>query len=144
MMPSTPITAVDSFRRAVEAGDLEGMLELLAPQVRLYNPMAPEPIEGRERMRPVFQVLQRIFQDVRYTRVFAGGSADGAPPREGMQALVFRCRVGSEEIEGIDIFDLDDQGRIATLTVMLPPLAGIYALAEAMAGPSDEGDPGRQ
>jgi len=50
-----------------------------------------------------------------------------------MQALVFRCRVGSEEIEGIDIFDLDDQGRIATMTVMLRPLAGIYALAEAMA-----------
>jgi len=95
-------------------------------------------------VRAVFQALQRIFQDVRYTRVLAGGSADGAPPREGMQALVFQCRVGSEEIEGIDIFDLDDQGRIATLTVMLPPLAGIYALAEAMAGPSDEGDPGRQ
>jgi len=136
MTRSTPMTTLHSFRRAVEANDLEGMLELLAPRVRLYNPMSPEPLEGRERVRPVFQALQRIFQDFRYTRVLAGGSPDSAPSQQGMQALVFRCRVGNEEIEGIDIFDLDDQGRIATLTVMLRPLAGIHALAEAMANPS--------
>ncbi|MGI8827408.1 MAG: hypothetical protein ACR2JC_17545 [Chloroflexota bacterium] len=40
---------------------------------------------------------------------------------------------GEEEIKGVDIFDLDDEGRIATFTVMLPPMARIRALADAMA-----------
>jgi hypothetical protein len=48
-------------------------------------------------------------------------------------ALIFKARVGEREIDGLDLLRLDDDGQVTELTVMVRPLSGITALAEAMA-----------
>ena len=45
---------------------------------------------------------------------------------------MFEARVGDRELQGVDILKFDDDGRIAELTVMVRPMSGMHALAEAM------------
>ena len=46
--------------------------------------------------------------------------------------LVFRARVGDREIEGSDFLHSGPGGLIDELVVMVRPLSGVNALAEAM------------
>ena len=56
---------------------------------------------------------------------------------DGVQALVFRARVGDREIEGVDLLRLGHDGLIANLTAIIRPLSGLVALAQAI-GPRVE------
>ena len=112
------------FRAAVEARDHAGMVAAVAPDVKLYSPVTFAPFEGRETVAQVFAALLETFEDFRYTDEF--DAADGS------RALIFRARVGDRELEGIDILRFDDDGLVADFTVMVRPLTGAMALAEAV------------
>jgi hypothetical protein len=71
----------------------------------------------------VFEILLEVFEDFHYTDEFEA---------EGKAALIFQARVGDRELEGLDLFRLDGEGRIAELTVMVRPLSGLTALGEAV------------
>jgi hypothetical protein len=45
---------------------------------------------------------------------------------------VFQARVGEKQIEGSDFLRVDESGSIDELVVMVRPLSGALALAEAM------------
>jgi hypothetical protein len=45
---------------------------------------------------------------------------------------VFEARVGDKQIEGCDFIQLDEDGAISAFTVMVRPMSGAVALAEAM------------
>jgi hypothetical protein len=47
-------------------------------------------------------------------------------------ALVFRANIGDQQLEGCDFLHLDGTGAIDELVVMVRPLSGTLALAEAM------------
>jgi hypothetical protein len=117
------MAAHDDFRTAVESGDRDAMVAALAPDVVFNSPVKHKPFEGREAVEVLFGALLETFEDFRYTDELEG---------EGMAALVFRARVGDRELEGIDILRFDDQGLIAEFTVMVRPLTGAMALAEAV------------
>lgn len=131
---------VDRFRDAVERGDLDAMTALLAPGVRLYSPVTFTPFEGIEAVRGLLGVLLRVFEDFRYVgdlRGEAEPAVEGALP--GARILIFKTVVSGRVIHGIDLFHLDDQGRIATLTVMVRPLSAVTALGEAVRAGLAEG-----
>jgi ketosteroid isomerase-like protein len=46
--------AADRFRKAAESWDLEGIVALLAPDVRLHGPATFPPFEGRQAVRQLF------------------------------------------------------------------------------------------
>jgi hypothetical protein len=46
--------------------------------------------------------------------------------------LVFQARIGDKQIEGSDFLHFDENGSIDELMVMVRPLSGALALAEAM------------
>jgi SnoaL-like domain len=114
---------VADFRAAVEARDHDAMVAALAPDVVFNSPVKHRPFEGREAVAVVLGAVAETFEDFRYTDEL---SADG------MLALIFRARVGDRELEGIDILRFDDDGLIADFTVMVRPLTGAIALAEAV------------
>jgi hypothetical protein len=120
---------VKAFRAAVEAGDLAGMVELLAPDVIFNSPVAFKPFEGRETVGKVLEAVMNTFEDFHYTDEL---------DRDDVHALVFRARVGDKQLEGLDLLRLNDEGEIADFTVMVRPLSGLIALAEAM-GPKVAG-----
>jgi hypothetical protein len=46
--------------------------------------------------------------------------------------LIFKARVGDRELEGLDVLRFDAEGKIAEFTVMVRPLSGAMALADAV------------
>jgi hypothetical protein len=116
---------VQPFRAAIEARDLNAAVALLAEDVVFHSPIAFTPYRGRETVGMVLRAVIQVFEDFRYVReIGAEGATD--------HALVFRTRIGEKEIEGCDFLHLDESGAITELTVMVRPLNGALALAEAM------------
>jgi hypothetical protein len=113
------------FRAAVEARDMEAAVALLADDVVFRSPVVFKPYHGRDVVGMLLFAVSRVFEDFRYVREI------GAPEARD-HALVFETRVGEREIEGCDFLHLDEDGKIDELTVMVRPLSGALALAEAM------------
>jgi len=116
-------TAASDFREAIERRDLDGMVATLADDVVLHSPVSFKPFQGREAVVQLFEILLRTFEDFRYT--------DDLPGEE-VHAMIFRARIGDREVEGLDLIRPGPDGRIADFTVMVRPLTGVVALAEAV------------
>ena len=112
------------FRAAVESRDLDRMEAALAPDVVFRSPAVFKPYEGREAVMHLLGTVIQVFEDFEYTDELQG---------EGTHALVFQARVGERMVEGLDHLTVDTDGLITELVVMIRPLSGLMALAEAMA-----------
>jgi limonene-1,2-epoxide hydrolase len=114
-----------AFRAAVEANDMDAVEALLAEDVVFTSPVVFKPYRGRAITAAILRGVARVFEDFRYVSELSGG--------EGREhALVFTARVGDRTLEGCDFIHLDEEGLIDALTVMVRPLSGAQALAEAM------------
>ena len=71
----------------------------------------------------LLDAVLRVFEDFAYLDRIEG---------ERSAALIFRARVGDREVEGLDHLTFDDDGRVTELRVMVRPMSGMNALAEAM------------
>ncbi|GAA4949381.1 nuclear transport factor 2 family protein [Streptomonospora halophila] len=114
-----------AFRRAVEADDHQAIEAMLAEDVVFTSPVAFKPYSGRAITAAILRGAARVFEDFRYVREIA--DADGRD-----LALLFTARVGDTRVEGCDFLHVDEDGRIDDLRVMVRPLSGAQALAEAM------------
>ena len=113
------------FRRAIEARDLDAAVALMREDVVFRSPAVFKPYHGRESVRRLLDAVLAVFEDFRYTReIGAVGARD--------HALVFETRVGDKQIEGCDFIQVDDDGAISELMVMVRPMTGMLALADAM------------
>ncbi len=124
------------FRAAVEAGDFEGLGELLAEDVVFRSPVAFKPYEGRPIVAAILRGVGRVFTDFRYVR-----ELEDADPSTGQavgSALVFETVVDGVSVNGIDLIRTNDAGLISELTVMVRPLSASNALATAMAAQFDQ------
>ncbi len=111
------------FRAAVEDQDLERAVSLLAEDVRFRSPIVFQTYEGRDAVAVLLGAVMRVFEDFRYVREI-GDAVD--------HALVFEARVGSRMLEGCDFLHTNEDGLIDEFAVMVRPLSGALALAEAM------------
>jgi limonene-1,2-epoxide hydrolase len=116
---------VHPFRRAIEARDLDAAVALMREDVVFRSPAGFKPYQGRDAVRRLLEAVMAVFEDFRYTReIGTDGGRD--------HALVFETRVGDRQIEGCDFLQLDAEGAISEFTVMVRPMSGMLALAEAM------------
>ena len=114
-----------SFRKAVEARDPDAMAATLAENVVFRSPVAFKPYPGKTITTAILRGVLRVFEDFRYLREMT--SEDGRD-----HALVFEARIGDVRVDGCDFLHLDDDGLIDDFMVMVRPLSGANALAEAM------------
>ena len=89
------------------------------------SPIVFQPYRGRAAVGAILAAVSRVFEDFSYVREI------GAPDARD-HALVFRARVGDKQIQGSDFLHVDESGSIDELVVMVRPLSGALALAEAM------------
>lgn len=113
------------FRAAVEAGDFEAVPPLLAEDAIFRSPVLFKPFEGRDYVAAVLLAAFRTLEDFHYERELT--SADGRD-----HALVFKARVGDNEIHGCDFIHENEDGLIEEFMVMLRPLSAVQAMGEAM------------
>ena len=116
---------VHPFRRAIEARDLDAAVALMREDVVFRSPVVFSPYHGRETLRRILEAVIAVFEDFRYVREIGADDARD-------HALVFETRVGDKQVEGCDFIELDEDGAISALTVMVRPMSGAVALAEAM------------
>lgn len=113
----------DKFRKAAEAKDFSQMEDLFTEDVVFRSPVVFKPYQGRAALGVLLGSVAEVFEDFQYTdQVETGGSA----------VLVFKARVGEREVEGADFLYFDEAGMIREMMVMIRPLSGAMALAEAM------------
>ena len=113
------------FGAALEARDVNAAVALLSEDVVFRSPVVFKPYHGRDAVAAILHAVSRVFEDFRYVREI------GAPDASD-HALVFQARVGERQIEGCDFLHFDEDGSIDELAVMVPPLSGTLALADAM------------
>ena len=113
-----------TFKAAVEAGDMDAAVALLARDVEFHSPVVHSPYRGRDAVAPILQAVAQVFEDFRYVAEVGGDDDD--------HVLVFRAHVGDKQLEGIDLLHHDASGAIDRLTVMIRPLSALQAVAAAM------------
>jgi hypothetical protein len=116
---------MQEFRSAVESGDADRMVALLAADVVFRSPVVYAPYHGRATVGPLLRAAVEVFKDFRYTRQL------GSPDRAD-HALVFSARVGEREVEGCDFLHVNGERMIDELYVMVRPLSAAVAVSEAM------------
>jgi ketosteroid isomerase-like protein len=113
----------DRFRAAAEAKDFSAIEELFSEDVSFRSPVVFAPYEGRDAVAMLLGAVGQVFEDFRYTDQVETGDA---------AVLVFEARVGDRELNGVDVLRFDADGRVAEMMVMVRPMSGVHALAEAM------------
>jgi hypothetical protein len=111
------------FRVAAEAKDVERMTETLREDVVLHSPILFRGFEGREIVTQVLTHVAATLEDLTYVDELAG---------ESTVCLRFKANVGDRELEGIDFLELDEEGKVAELTVFMRPLSAINTFNEQM------------
>jgi len=112
------------FAVAVEAGDDDGAVATLADDVVFRSPAVYKPYRGKEQVDQLLRLVATVFENFRYTHEWRDGATT---------ILFFEASVGDRELQGIDILEENEDGRVAALTVMIRPLSGLQAVASAMA-----------
>jgi ketosteroid isomerase-like protein len=120
---------VERWEAAVASADVAAVESLLAEDVTFRSPALFRPTVGRGPTTLVLAAVLQVFGELRYTHSYLD-EPDGV-------TLQFETSVEADdgrrlEVEGVDIFRLDPDGRIASLTVMLRPLNATQAVAERM------------
>jgi SnoaL-like domain len=116
----------DAFRAALEARDPDAAVALLADDVVFRSPVVFKPYHGADSVRTILTAVSGVLDDWRCVREI--GTPDGHD-----HALVFEASIGDRQIEGCDFLHFDDDGAVDEFYVMVRPLSGALALAEAMA-----------
>ena len=112
------------FAEAVLAGDHEAALATIADDVEFRSPAVYKPYHGKQQVDGLLRVVASVFERFRYTSEWRDGRTT---------ILFFEAHVGDRELQGVDILEENDGGLVQRFTVMVRPLSGLQALAQAIA-----------
>lgn len=112
------------FAAAIEAGDETAALAELSRDVVFRSPAVYKPYRGRDDVEAILRLVGTVFEDFRYTNEWRD---------DRTTILFFEAHVGDRELQGVDILQHDDEGKIAEFIVMIRPLSGLQAVSGAMA-----------
>jgi len=118
------VTVSHPFGRAIEAGDDEAAIATLAEDVVFRSPAVYRPYHGRDQVEGILRLAATVFEGFRYTNEWRDGQTT---------VLFFEANVGRRELQGIDILEENGDGLVERFTVMIRPLSGLQAVAQAMA-----------
>ncbi|MGH3096884.1 MAG: nuclear transport factor 2 family protein [Streptosporangiales bacterium] len=114
----------ERYRRAGEDHDLDGVLATLAPDVVLNSPVTLRArFHGRDAVRDLFCAVFAVLGPIEY-------HSDVGDDRT--RALFYRATVRGQSVEEAVLVQLDEQARIAELTLWMRPLPGLVALVAAL------------
>ncbi|HEY5299895.1 MAG TPA: nuclear transport factor 2 family protein [Acetobacteraceae bacterium] len=117
------LTHIDAFTAALRRKDLEAMLTHMAEDIVLKTPLVAEPFTGKAAVRPVVKALLGVVDAFDFHEVMQGP--------EHVSSF-FRVTVGSNELDGMDYWRIDDAGLIREMTVLWRPLPAIEAVRDKL------------
>jgi hypothetical protein len=111
------------FGIAIEANDEDAAVATLAENVVFRSPAVYRAYEGKAAVELLLRAVATVFENFRYTNEWRDGSTT---------ILCFEANVGDRDLQGIDILEENGAGEIERFTVMIRPLSGLQAVAQAM------------
>lgn len=127
------MTAFAPHRHTVQAfvdhmhggADKDALSGILAEDVVLYGPLGDEQVTGREAVLEAMQGVGTVATDLTYQEVLSG---------ETHHAAHFRLRVEDTVVDGMDYILLDEDGKIAEVTIWWRPLPAGVQMQRRLAG----------
>jgi SnoaL-like domain len=114
----------DPYRQAFADRDLDRVLALLADDVVFHSPVISAPgFEGRDSVAALHSMLFDAISDVEYTHELSDETA---------HILVSNARMLGKPFKATTLLELNAEGKIREIWVMVRPLAGVVAIAEAI------------
>lgn len=117
------VAPLHPFQRAFLGRDVDAIAEMLAPDVVLNSPIISTRFRGRDEVAGLFGAVLDALEGFRYT---------DAIEAESTLVVAFKARAGRQELQGVDLFRFDEDGKISEITVLIRPLAALTALASAL------------
>ena len=101
--------------------DLSSFDSIMADEVVLYTPRFWKPITDRNWMIGILHMIPQAIEGFTYKRHWVDGTE---------VFMEFVGNVGKYTLQGLDIFTLNEEGKIKELTVMVRPPNALAALGE--------------
>ena len=117
-MTDLPNRFIDEWHSAVDERSFDKVNALLAEDVKLVSPVAYKPFTDRAYILKVLENVVGTLENFRYTR--------STVLSDGGVLMIFEGEIDGKTLEGIDLFDLDSEGKVKTLKVMVRPFR-VYA-----------------
>ena len=114
-----------AWYQLLERNAMEELDPLLSDQVVFRSPVAHTPYPGKTAIKLVLKNVNKVFENFRYHRRFVSECGSSI-------VLEFSAEVSGKQLKGIDMIRFDEQGKIVEFEVMIRPMTGLQALAEAM------------
>jgi hypothetical protein len=118
---------VDDFRQAAATRDIDLALATLADDVVVRSPLTDRfTFQGKEDVGRLFETAYEKFENLNYHTTVGEGHH---------RVLVGGATVNGQPFEETLLLTLDDEGRIAGITLFIRPLPGLTAVMAAL-GPA--------
>lgn len=125
--------AVSRYRTASEAGDIEGVMGTLAPEVEVVSPISGRMVfRGQEDVRILLSAVYGSLNKLRWTETVGDGER---------RVVLGEMRVGAVRMTDAMVFDLAPDGRIRRISPHLRPWLALTLFA-ALVGPKVARRPG--
>jgi ketosteroid isomerase-like protein len=116
---------LEAWHKAAASGDTEALREMLDEDAVFHSPVVHTPQEGKP---IVFMYLASAFQvfhkaDFRYLREVVDGNT---------AVLEFMATIDGIDINGVDMIEWNDAGKIVDFKVMVRPLKAVNMLHQQM------------
>jgi len=113
MSPEVVSKAVKAYFAAIRAMDQQAWVNTFAEAAVSYDPVGAPPTQGHQKLGEFFQTITAAFKEVGLTEddVFVAGNA--AAVRWSGRGISKQGR--KVHFEGIDVFEVNEAGKIQTL-----------------------------
>lgn len=119
MSPETVSRAVKAYFAAIRAMDQQAWVNTFAEDAVTHDPVGAPPTEGHQKLGEFFQTITAAFKEVGLTedQVFVAGNAAAVKwTGTGVSKQGRKVR-----FEGIDIFEVNEAGKIQSLQAYWNP-----------------------
>ena len=104
------------FTAAIAAGDVDGLIETLAPDVVLYSAVTGTPFLGREVVADTYRSVLESFEELRVVDEFEHGDT---------HAFFWEGHMEGRYVAGADRLRLSPDGKVREVTVLGRPMSGV-------------------
>lgn len=111
------------WHQAVHDQDLDLLASIIAENATLLSPAFWKPREGKEKVVAVLKAVTETFENLTYTKEWVSGNEI---------ILEFTTQVDGKSLKGIDRITLNEAGALSEIEVLIRPMNGLMALAQAL------------
>ena len=116
--------ALSAFLTALQARDATRAAARFAEYVILETPIDVDPVVGREQVAIAVARMLDVIDELTVTHVISG---------DGSFAVATDIRIGTTELNGVDLIGINTEGKVGSLSIHLRPMQAVIALQERLA-----------